>query len=181
MSKLRVIFLVCVVASVTGCIRSCCDDCTYEEEKVPAYANRSGETVKIIAIVEYYTSNGVVLNNHEIFITNYDTLHYAGEEWYRSIPANKSCTFISFGNCGKPTRMEMHFLDDPQKCLVFDGPIKNDGIDIRPWDSYERGKKIPDWANFWAGIEYVYTITPEHRAMAKEEDCQSSVDESTVN
>jgi len=171
MSKLKVIFLVCVVVSVTGCIRSCCDDCTYDEEKLPTYANKSMETVKVIAIVEYYTPDGVVLNNHDKFIADGDTLHYAKEEWYRSIPVNTDCAFVSFGDCGKPTRMELHFLDDPQKCLIFDGPIKNDGIDIRSWDSYKRGNKIDNWADFWAGVEYVYTITPEHRAMAKEEDC----------
>jgi len=58
--------------------------------------------------------------------------------------------------------------------LIFDGPIKNDGVDMRSWDSYKRGNKIPDWADFWAGVEYVYTITHEHRDMAREEDCQSS-------
>ncbi|MDR2999756.1 MAG: hypothetical protein LBU89_00710 [Fibromonadaceae bacterium] len=171
MSKLRVIFLVCIVASVTSCIISCSEG-AYEEGKIPAYANKSGETVKIIAIVRYITPNDVLLN-HEKSIANGDTLHYAKEEWYRNIPMNTDCDFVSFGNCGKPTRMELHFLDDPQKCLVFDGPIKNDGIDIRPWDSYERGNKADGRGN----VEYVYTITPEHRAMAKEEDCQSSADD----
>ncbi|MDR0515532.1 MAG: hypothetical protein LBH25_00635 [Fibromonadaceae bacterium] len=70
--------------------------------------------------------------------------------------------------------MELHFLDEPQKCLIFEGPIKNDGIDMRSWDSYKRGNKIPNWADFWAGVEYVYTITPQHREMAKEGGCSNS-------
>ena len=128
-----------------------------------------------------YTQNytGTVYNNYEKIIINGDTLHYTTEGWYvpLSVPATVNCGFVSYGDCDKPIRMELHFLEEPEKCLIFDGPIKNDGIDMRSWDSYKRGMKINDWSENVAGIEYVYTIIPEHKAMAKEEDCQSSTDE----
>ncbi|MDR2553901.1 MAG: hypothetical protein LBC64_00605 [Fibromonadaceae bacterium] len=154
------LFLVCVLASIAGCS---CDD---TEAKLPSYANKSGEKVKIIAISE---RTG---NNYEKTIADGDTLHYTEEGWY--VPKNIGCgSSISFGNCYGPIRMELHFINEPKKCLIFDGLIKNDGIDMRSWDSYEKGNNVDGWAAF----EYVYTITPAHRAIAKEEDCQSSTDE----
>ncbi|MDR3000922.1 MAG: hypothetical protein LBU89_06620, partial [Fibromonadaceae bacterium] len=180
MSKLRVIFLVCIIVSVTSCIRSCSEG-AYEEKKLPTYVNKSGETVKMISIVGGYTPDWTGVDDiiYEKFIADGDTLHYMEEGWHvpLTVPATKNCGFVSYADCDKPIRMELHFLDNPQKCLIFDGPIKNDGVDMRSWDgSYKRGNRIDDWADRWAGIEYVYTITPEHRAMAKEEDCQSSAD-----
>jgi len=177
MKKLKVIFFICIVAGIAGCF---CEDCTYKEEKLHAYANKSGETVKVIAIVGGYTQDWTerVYNNYEKFIDDGDTLHSSfyfkekPEEWY--VPYGEGCGLVSYGECDKPIRMELHFLNELEKCLIFDGPIKNDGIDMRSWDSYERGKEIKDWADFWVGIEYVYTITPEHKAMSKEEDCRTT-------
>jgi len=94
------------------------------------------------------------------------------EEWY--IPHDWDCGLVISSYCDDPIRMELYFLDNPQKCLIFDGPIKNDGIDMRSWNSYKRGKEIENWADFWAGVEYVYTITKEHKAMAKEEYCSET-------
>ncbi|MDR0518216.1 MAG: hypothetical protein LBH25_14370, partial [Fibromonadaceae bacterium] len=98
------------------------------------------------------------------------------EEW--NIPHDWDCGIAEVKGCSNPVRMELRFLEDPQKCLIFEGPIKNDGIDMRSWNSYKKGKEIDDWAGgWWVGMEYVYTITPEHREMAKEEDCPSSASE----
>jgi len=177
MKKLKTIFLACVLASITGCG---CDDCTYKEEKVPAYANKSGETVKIISIWGAYTLGWTGIDDrYEKFIADGDTLHYIEEGWSvpLTVPATINCGFVSYADCNKPIKMELHFLEESEKCLIFDGPIKNDGIDMRSWDSYKRGNKIDNWADDWAGVEYVYTITPEHKAKAKEEDCQDSMDE----
>jgi len=45
MSKIRI--LLCALALLIGGVVSCgCEDCEYKEEKYPAYANKSGETVK---------------------------------------------------------------------------------------------------------------------------------------
>ncbi|MDR2583304.1 MAG: hypothetical protein LBC75_07485 [Fibromonadaceae bacterium] len=177
MKKLKIILLVCVLAGIVSCA---CEDCTYSEEKLPAYANKSGETVKIISIWGDYTLDWTGIDDrYEKFIDDGDTLHYMEEGWSvpLSVPATINCGFVSYADCDNPIRMELHFLEYPQKCLIFDGPIKNDGIDMRSWDSYKRGKKIDNWADFWDGVEYVYTITPEHKAKAKEEDCQSSTGE----
>ncbi|MDR3002536.1 MAG: hypothetical protein LBU89_14915 [Fibromonadaceae bacterium] len=176
MKTLKNIFLIFILCCVTGCVvESCCDDCTYSEEKVPAHTNESGVMVKIVAI-DY--------DIYEKFIAHGDTLHssfykrQSYDEW--DIPEWHFAFIDPYcdkeKNICNPIRIELHFLDDPQKCLIFDGPTEHDGFDIRSWDSYERGKKIPGWANHWAGIEYVYTITPEHRAMAKEEYCPLETD-----
>jgi len=162
MNKLKIILLACVLASIIGCG---CEDCN-SAEKLPAYANKSGETVKIITITEYDPKG-------EKFIANGDTLHnYSNEERPVFCPLGYNLPF-----CRSNIRVELYFLGEPQKCLIFDGPIKNDKVDIRSWDSYKKGKIIDDWASIEGGEEYVYTITPEHKAKAKEEDCPSSIDE----
>ncbi|MDR2580020.1 MAG: hypothetical protein LBC85_03385 [Fibromonadaceae bacterium] len=167
MRKLRNIILIFILCSITGCmIESCCDDCTYIEEKISAYANESGVTVRIVAII--YN------NTYEKLIADGDTLHSSfyyrekPEEWDSYVQIN--CDSIT-NNCSNQYRIELHFLGDSEKCLFFDGPVEHNGIDIRSWDSYKRGKEIEDWADFWAGIEYVYAITQEHKELAKEEYC----------
>ena len=170
MKKLKIIFLAYVLCSVTGCFifDECffATDCGNPDEKLPTYANKSGEAIKIITVTEDRSYG-------EKFIANGDTLHnYSIEERHIFCPAGYSLPF-----CRSNIRVELHFLGESEKCLIFDGPIKNDGIDMRSWDSYKRGKKIDDWADFWAGVEYVYTITPEYKAKAKEEDCQSTIGE----
>ncbi|MDR2553900.1 MAG: hypothetical protein LBC64_00600 [Fibromonadaceae bacterium] len=161
MKKLKTIFLSCVLASIAGCS---CDDCTYSEEKLPAYANKSGETVKIVAIAEGHSP-------YEKLIANGDTLYnYPTEEWNVFFLIGCESAY-----CDTLSRVELHFLNYPQKCLIFDGPIRHDGTDIRSWEPYKKGKKLNNITTYY--IAYVYTITPAHRAMAKEEDCQSSTDE----
>ena len=171
MKKLKCIFIICILCCVAGC-----SDCAFvtecaEDEKLPTYTNKSEIMVKIIAIEPGYDINGKIYRYYEKFIANNDTLHYPEErEW--DIPHNWNCGLAATKYCEEPIRMKLHFLDEPEKCLIFEGLIKHDGIDMRSWKSYKKGKIIDNWADFWLGVEYVYTITPEHRAMAKEEDCQ---------
>jgi hypothetical protein len=157
-SKIKILLFFCI--SLTSCV---CEDCTDSNAKVPAYANKSGETVKIFAIAEGHPP-------YEKLIANGDTLHYTVEGALCSVGG-----FVSFNGCDKLVKMELHFLGESEKCLIFDGTIKHDGIDMRSWKSYNEGKKIPNSTDVL--IEYVYTITPEHKAMAKEEDCPSSASE----
>jgi len=173
MKKLKVtyLFLVCILCNIIGCylLDDCAfaTDCGIDDEKLPAYANESGVMVKIVAI---NSSNGYV-HNYATFIDVGDTLHYfkKPEEW--DIPHRWNCGIAYMKGCSNPTRIELHFLDEPQRCLIFDGPIEHNGIDMRSWGSYKRGNIIPDPDDWWANVEYVYTITTKHRAMAKEQHC----------
>jgi hypothetical protein len=170
MNKLKATVLIYVLCNVTGCfvITDDCYDLGFcSDEKVPAYANESGVMVELVAT---QTSR-----NYAKLIDDGDTLHssyYLKEnsaEW--NIPYTYDCGIVN--NCYNPIRMELHFLDNPEKCLIFDGSIEHNGIDMRSWESYKKGKKIPGWSDDAdiTGIEYIYTITPQHRAMAKEEFC----------
>ena len=172
MNKLKAVFLAYVMTSVVCCDYNC-DDCSYPEKKHPVYANKSGETVKITATGDYTSKI------YEKIIANGDTLHYnpfnsTTDEW--DIPEINNCGFAY--NCDYPltVRMELHFLEEPVKCLIFDGPIKNDGIDTRSIESYKKGEEIYRDEN-WYGVEYIYTITPEIMATATEENCEDSISE----
>ncbi|MCL1956536.1 MAG: hypothetical protein FWF63_04375 [Fibromonadales bacterium] len=168
MKKLKLILLAYILASIVSCY---CDDCSATYENYPAYANKSGEIVKIVTIGEDYNDDWFIdTYYYEKIIAKNDTLHsYADTGWG---DYGRDCGFVSFGDCNKPIRMELHFLNKPQKCLVFDGPIKHDKFDMRSWKSYKKGKEINELrADYWLSIEYVYTITPEHKAMAKEDYC----------
>lgn len=138
------------------CIINCSE--VDSEQKLPAYANKSGKTVKIVATAEGHSP-------YEKRIDNNDTLH--------NDPTNEWNVLFLIGcesaYCATLSRVELHFLDDPQKCLIFDGPIKHDGIDIRSLESYKKGKRLDNITNYIT--EYVYTITPENRANAKEDYC----------
>jgi len=155
------IFLIYILVNVISCG---CDDCEYGEKKYPAYANKSGEMVKIVAIKESYAEH-----DYEKTIADGDSLHYTWEECTKEEPLwLVPCPVVFYD----PAKMKiyLHFLSEPEKCLIFEGPIKQDGIDMRSWSSYKKGKVIEEQEN-WVDIEYVYTITPEHKAMAKESYC----------
>ncbi|MDR0518422.1 MAG: hypothetical protein LBH25_15425 [Fibromonadaceae bacterium] len=160
-----------------GCIAES-GDCTSVEElpvvgdtftsvkNFPVYVNESGAIIKIIAV----NSNTV----YEKFIAIDDTLHSFSyykentDEWYSDLAS----------------RMELHFLDDSEKCLIFDGPIEHYEFDIRSFKSYEKGNEIENWSipyRYHAGVEYIYTITPELRAMAKEGNCSPSCNNAITN
>ncbi len=164
--SLKAILIFCILCNITGCSLLTCDfgfvsECG-EGEIYPAYANKSGTAVKIVASAESYP-------RYEKSIVNNDTLHnnyyyyyegsYHYEEWNILYPI--------LSNNPIEVEIELHFLDEPQKCLIFKGPVKNDGIDMRSRTSYKKGN--PFGGGPLLDMEYVYTITPEHKAMAKEE------------
>ncbi|MDR2583918.1 MAG: hypothetical protein LBC75_10600 [Fibromonadaceae bacterium] len=163
MKKLKIIFLICILASITSCY---CDDCSSSsDEKYPAFSNKSGGTVKIVGIAEdiedfpypmYYEK---LIANGEILYTK------PSEEW------NVLFVTVCEDCFEKPIRIEFHFLEDSLKCLIFDGPVKHDGIDPRSWEPYKKGKRLSGFSVRADFIAYVYTITSEHKAMAKEDYC----------
>ncbi|MCL2283729.1 MAG: hypothetical protein FWC26_10495 [Fibromonadales bacterium] len=116
-----------------------------------AWANKSGLDVKMIVVKDYPDKSK---STHEKFIANGDTLRGSSyEEWH---PYSGSLDIAN--------KVKLIFLDELKKCLIFDGEIENYSFDIR----------FREGTCFNSPCEFVYTITPEHRAMAKEEDCQSS-------
>jgi len=157
MRKLKAIFLICILCHVIGCILPC--DCT-DVKKFPVYINESGVTIKIVAVATFNTV-------YEKFIAPGDTLHSFS---YYNKNTDEWCSDLA-------SRVELHFLGYPEKCLLFDGPIEHYEIDIRSFESYKKGNEIENWSepyNYHAGVEYIYTITPELMAMAKEENCSLS-------
>jgi len=165
------IFTICLLQ--VGLL-GCSDGPPDPPHQVYAWVNESGVDVKIIAIVESNYPNKGNFTNFEKIVTDGDTLHghyYEGgfyngatiwdQEWYPYLPYQ---TLFEI-------KAELIFLDGPKKCLIFNGEIKDYFFDIRSQLSYKEGEQIQ---SSFPTIEYVYTITPEHRAMAKEEDCQSS-------
>ena len=170
LKNLKAIFLVCVIVSVTGCFvfdecfaATDCDELLILER---FYINSSGITVKLIEIYPY--SNYLHITEQEI--KNNDTMcnYYLEPEncstpnWH-AIRGYEEEEYI-------PVYFRIEFLSEPKVCLIFDGDtkVKND---IRYWENYTFIKKEN------TKLFYSYTITPEHRAMAKEENCQGSANE----
>ena len=191
MNKLKAIFLVCILASLTSCGCAFVTDCGNEDDKLPIYVNTSEQNIKIVAtVISYYYVDPESLDTNKTFktyeksIANSDTLrshieyrdeynyvkYKKDEEWQIPFLQDYGLADCPLAYC-IPVIMELRFLDEPEKCLIFEGPIKDDGIDMRSFKSYKRGAKLYNWADFWGGVEYIYTITPEHLAMASEEDC----------
>jgi len=156
MKKLKIIFIVCVAA----CIASCSyDGCTGEPpDSDYAWANESGVDVKMIVVKNYLNESKFI---YEKIIADGDTLHgydYTNKGWY-PYPYKTHTEII---------KVKLVFLDELEKCLIFDGEIE-DSFDIRNLYPYE-AKRVEKFRSLY---EYTYTITPEHREMAKEEDCLS--------
>jgi hypothetical protein len=168
MNKLKAIIIACVAIGFTNCLQSGCDDCHPTRElKLPAYANESGIMVKLVIIHmqavrhEKFIDYGYTLNSSYYYKEN-------SEEWY--VSNTFDCGIVNY--CDDPIRMDLHFLDSPEKCLIFDGPIEHNGIDMRSWESY-KGRTFDGHCGRSKCVEYIYTITPELRAMAKEENCEN--------
>ena len=171
MNKLKAVFLVYVLINFAGCG---CDDCTppYQPPKLePFYVNNSGVTVKLTIGGDFDLEDNVLTCTQEI--KNNDTLC--------NQHLNESCavrfwdvrsgyegveSIYNYGDKpgGKPTYFKIEFLTEPKVCLVFDEDDKVEN-DIRYWENYTLIKKSST-IHF-----YSYTITPEHLAMASEEDC----------
>jgi len=170
MKKLKIIFLIYILCNIIGCEPLC--DCT-AEKGFPAYINESGVMIKIVV-------NAPRNNVYENFIANSDTLHSFS---YYEENTNEDC----YGLCSDwhwISRVELHFMDDSEKCLIFNGPIKDYETDIRSSEAYKKGEEIENWSipyTYDAGVEYIYTITPELRAMAKEENCSPTCNNAVTN
>ncbi|MDR0516970.1 MAG: hypothetical protein LBH25_08000 [Fibromonadaceae bacterium] len=164
---LFVIFTVFLLqAGVLGC---------YEPPESPEleafYVNNSGVTVKFIerdTVKIYPDSNYLRINEHEI--KNNDTLcnYYLQENCSTS---NWDALRGREGSEYIPAYFKIEFLIEPKICLIFDGNVKLEN-DVRYWENYTFIKKSIPLLRF-----YSYTITHEHREMAREEDCQSSANE----
>jgi len=170
MKKLKIILFTTFVASILqivllGCS---CDDCTGgPRDSDYAWANESGVVVRMIVVKDYpdnskFTYEKIIADGDTLHGYNYDTLRgyseYLNREWY-------PCSYPSEMR-PKITKVKLVFLDEPEKCLIFDGKIE-DSFDIRNHFLY-KGRSVEKFRSLY---EYTYTITPEHKAMAKEEDC----------
>ncbi|MCL2283730.1 MAG: hypothetical protein FWC26_10500, partial [Fibromonadales bacterium] len=148
--------------SVTGCFvfdecfaATDCDELLILER---FYINNSGITVKLTAgKYEQEIKNNDTLCNYYLESENCSTPNWDAILGYE----NEEYT---------PMYFKIEFLSEPKVCLVFDGDAKVEN-DIRYWENYTFIKK----RNMI--LFYSYTITPEHRAMAKEENCQGSANE----
>ena len=158
MKKLKCIFIICILCCAVGC--SCpsrfVTDCGYEEiynyENTPYYINKSGTPVKIY--MRWFNFYNHVSNYSYGYVQNEDTLH-------------KPFTF--FGEFTTVNLIEVQFLENTTNCLIYSDTIQDSLTDMRSLEAYERGDTIS--GTYF--ISYFYTITPEHKAMAKEEYCQA--------
>jgi len=155
---LFVVFVICLQVGLLG-FSGCGISTTDYYMKEPFYINNNDVTIKLTA------------GEYEQELKNNDTLcnYYLNDEscatanWL--VPSdNKGNIFIR--DAEGAIYFKIEFLSEPRVCLIFDGKtkIKND---IRYWENYALIKEYSDMRML------SYTITPEHRAMAKEEDCQN--------
>ncbi|MDR0517435.1 MAG: hypothetical protein LBH25_10375 [Fibromonadaceae bacterium] len=170
------IFTICLLlAGLFGCVV----ELPEPPEQVYAWANESGVDVKMV-VVKYYQDHH--LDNgkftYEKIIADGDTLHdnsyyyytlsgyskYPDREWYPfNDPSERS---------PETTKVKLVFLDELEKCLIFDGEIE-DSFDIRNRFSYKKGelKEVLIEGTFYPELEFVYAITQKLRDMAEEKHC----------
>ena len=178
-----ILLLFCVSLIFCGCWFL--DDYDDEGEfyaKEPYYVNKSGTPVKIY--MRWVYTDGDFGYSYG-YIQNGDTLHrtfqipkFSTDASVFTFPINWN-TRSTDGNCGltydydckNPFFIMLQFLENTTNCLVYSGPVQDNPDDIRSWKAYEKSDTIPESEGFY-GISYIYTITPEHRAMAKEEYCK---------
>ena len=138
-----------------GCL-GCADTTTDYYLREPFYINNSGVTVELTA------------GEYEQELKNNDTLcnYYLNDEncatanWL--VPSDHDGgSFIH--STKEAIYFKIEFISEPKVCLVFNG-AKVDN-DIRYWENYTLTKEYSEIRMLY------YTITPEHKAMAKEEYC----------
>jgi hypothetical protein len=165
MNKLKAILFATFVVSLLQIGLLGCGYTTTETdppEWAPFYINNSGVTVKLI--VNYlHINNEQEIKNNDTLCNYYLQENCSAPSW-DVIKGNEYSEYI-------PAYFKIEFLSEPKVCLVYDGEAKLEN-DIRYWENYTFIKKIPPVLYF-----YSYTITSEHKAMAKEEYCQSSMDD----
>jgi hypothetical protein len=152
--------------------------------KEPYYINESGVPVKIYMrwsseySHSYSYSYGYIQNGDTLHRTLQDTVTFYFPNIYWNTPSTYDNCGLTYGfDCKNPFFIMLQFLDEPASCLVYSGPVQNSPADIRSWKAYEKGDTIPGVDSKEYFIRQFYTITQEHRAMAKEKDCQSPASE----
>jgi hypothetical protein len=167
-----------------------CDDCF---NRVPFYANNSGVTINLTVIMgsenaiftekdtayyySEYTRYKQEIKNNEI-MCNYENPYdyHLSENCTNNTSWNVVDNFYENdwnfvkpslykpNDIYKPMYFKIEFLNEQKICLVYDGDDKLVN-DIRYWENYILVEKAT-----YSHVYYYY-ITPEHKAMAKEEDC----------
>jgi hypothetical protein len=186
-SKTKILLLFCVQLFICSCWLDDYDDGKYYI-KEPYYINKSGVPVKIY--MEWVSEYSMYLHNYSYgYIQNGDTLHrtfqeqkfsedtavfYFPNDYWNTPSTSDNCGLVYGFYCKNPFFITLQFLDEPTSCLVYSGPVQNSPADIRSWKAYEKGDTIPSVDSKKFFVHLFYTITPEHKAMAKEEDCQVS-------
>jgi hypothetical protein len=167
-SKIKILLFFCM--SLISCV---CEDCTEPIVLEPFYVNNSGVTVRLTVGGYCEQEDNMIRCTQEI--ENNDTLCnlYLGYEscsnpyWFVTRDSENGGSYYE-GGLGYITYFKIEFLTEPKVCLVFDGDDKVEN-DIRYWENYTLIRKRTKVHHY-----YSYTITPEHKARAREEDCQSS-------
>ena len=163
MKKLEAIFLVCVITGITGCFLLP-DEPPETPTLEPFYVNNSGVIVRLTYdhLTQEIKNNDTLCNQYldESCSNPYWFVNHGYEgdfyikPFYAPIETEKSAYF------------KIEFLTEPKVCLVFDGDDKVEN-DIRYWENYTFMKEK------FTSRHYSYTITPEHKDMAREEECDS--------
>lgn len=190
-SKTKILLLFCVQLFICSCWfiePYVYDGAHYIKE--PYYINNSGVPVRIY--MRWVSSN--VFSYSYGYVQNGDTLHrtfqipesyedttvfnFPNDYWYMYPDSKDENCGLTYGfYCKNPFFIMLQFLDEPTNCLKYSGPIQNNPTDIRSWKAYDRGDTIPGASSKEYFVNYFYTITPQHKAMATEEDCHSSAGE----
>jgi hypothetical protein len=101
------------------------------------------------------------------YAQNGDTLHKT------FLPFDKLDTTAFSAPITTANLIEIHFLENSTNCLVYFGPVQDSLTDMRSWKAYVKGDTILGIYSHEYLVRYFYTITTEHRAMAKKEHCQA--------
>lgn len=154
-SKIKMLLLLCAGLAAYSCAD--CDDCCEDSDcrfdyyvDEPNYINKSGMPVKVY-----------------VRWPQYNVLHYS-----YGYAQNEDTTAFS-PNVELVNLIEIQFLENSTNCLVYSGDVQDSLTDMRSWKAYEKGDTIPGVYSDEYLVRYFYTITPEHRAMAKKEYCQA--------
>jgi len=160
--KIKMLLLFCVGLTVYSCSCEDCGECGGGDNDCrdnyyvnqPHYINKSGMLVKIYG--RWFSGSRSIFRYSYEYVQNGDTLPF---------------TFII--RFDDADLMEIQFLENSTNCLVYSGPIQDSLTDMRSLKAYEKGDTIPGVYADEYFVRYFYTITQEHRAMAKKEYCQA--------
>jgi len=161
------IFVVCLQMGLLGCGGGEPPEPPVLE---PFYINNSGVTVKLIVkdvrVDLLYPVGEQEIENNDTLCNQYLDESCSNSYWFVTRDSENGW---NEGILGHITYFRIEFLTKPKVCLFY-GNTKVEN-DIRYWENYTLIKNRGD-VHY-----YSYTITPEHKAKAKEEDCPSSIGE----